>query len=64
MQKFKIRLTTEYEIERPDDWDSDLLLFQLTESSWCADNALEDIKNWLKDQPHSLGWYSKFEVLE
>lgn len=65
MQTFKVRMTVEYEVERPDDYDTDLLDFQLTESSWCANNALEDIKGYLhKNCTICLCGIAQFEVLE
>lgn len=62
MNKFKIKMTVEYEVERPDDYDESLLDFQLTESSWCADNALEDIKTYLKSIDRCLCGIAEFEV--
>lgn len=63
MQTFKVRMTVEYEVERPDDYDTDLLDFQLTESSWCADNALEEIKEYLNKDRTCLCNIAQFEVL-
>lgn len=64
MQTFKVRMTVEYEVERPDDYDTDRLDFQLTESSWCADNALEEIKEHLNKNHTCLCNVAQFEVLE
>lgn len=40
MSKFKIKMTVEYEVEYPDDFDDSMVDFHLTESSWCARQQL------------------------
>jgi hypothetical protein len=62
MNKFKIKMTVEYEIEYPDDFDESMVDFHLTESSWCADNALEDIQKYLKSIGRCLCGIAEFEV--
>ena len=38
-----IKATIEYVVKVPRSWDVDLIEFQRNESSWCADNDLEDL---------------------
>ena len=63
-QTFKVKLTVEYEVERPDDYDADLLDFQLNEGSWCGDNALRDIEEYLEKTEQCLCNIGEFEVIE
>lgn len=63
-QKFKIKMTVEYEVEYPDNFDEALVDFHLTESSWCADNALSDISEYLKSTDKCLCGIAEFEVLQ
>ncbi len=62
--KFKVRLSVEYEIERPDDWDADLVEFQFYDGSWCANNALDEIKEYLETSGECLCDLGKIEVLD
>lgn len=43
-RKVKVRMTTEYEIEVPAHWKKDNVEFHRNESSWCANNALDELK--------------------
>ena len=63
-QMFKVRMTVEYEVPYPDDFDQYEVDFHLTESSWCADNALRDIQDHLKRINKCLCGIAEFEVLE
>ena len=40
----KVRFTFDLEKEFPADWDDHLIMFHMNEGSWCADNALDDLK--------------------
>lgn len=62
-RKWKLRLTVEYEKDYPDDWDESMIDFHIYDSSWCADNALEDIKNYLKENNICLCNSGNFEIL-
>lgn len=63
-QTFKVRMTVEYEVQRPDDWDENLLDFQLNEGSWCGDNAFTDIKEFAEKEGKCLCSIAEFEVIE
>jgi hypothetical protein len=43
MKKVKIKMTAEYEMEVPKDWDKEMIEFHLNNSSSCHDNAIEDL---------------------
>jgi len=40
----KVRAVIDYEIQVPADWGKYQIEFHRNESSWCADNALEEMK--------------------
>lgn len=63
MNTFKIRMIVEYEVDYPDDWDEELVEFHLTESSWCGNNALQDIKKFLDTTGECLCKHANFELL-
>ena len=46
MKRYRIRMTLEFEKDYPDKdcIDEDHVEFHLTESSWCADNVINDIQ--------------------
>jgi len=44
-KKVKVRLTVEYEIEVPADWDKEQIEFSRNESSWCSTNAIDELKS-------------------
>lgn len=43
-KKVRIRMVIEYEIEVPNDWDKAQIEFQRNEGSWCANNALGELR--------------------
>lgn len=43
----RVRMTVEYEREVPMSWDDEAVDFQLSESSWCADNAIPEIREFV-----------------
>jgi len=42
-KKVKVKLTVEYEVEVPSFWNKDNIEFHRNESSWCADNAMDEL---------------------
>lgn len=42
----KVRFTFELEKEFPADWDDSLIEFHMNGSSWCADNAIQDLEEY------------------
>jgi hypothetical protein len=42
-KRVKVRYTYELEIEVPHSWTKENVEFQLNDSSWCADNGIEDL---------------------
>ena len=37
-------MTVEYEIEVPADWDAAQIEFHRNESSWCSNNAIQELE--------------------
>lgn len=50
-RKVKVRYTFEVEVEEPAGWDEDQIVSHKTESSWCANNALAELKEWIDKNP-------------
>jgi len=42
-------MVVEYDIKIPNFWDKDNVEFHRNESSWCADNALDELKRLVKE---------------
>lgn len=42
-KKVRVRLTVEYEVEVPADWDKEMVEFHRNESSWCANNLISEL---------------------
>ena len=47
-RKVIIRLAVEYPIEVPESWTKEQIEFHRNESSWCKDNALDELKEFIK----------------
>lgn len=47
-QRYRVRLTVEYEIDRPASWDKSLLEFALNGSSWCASNLVDELAEYVE----------------
>ena len=43
-KKVLVKATILYEIEVPKDWDKQQIEFHRNDSTWCADNMLEELK--------------------
>lgn len=61
---YKVKMTVEYEIDYPDGFDESDVDFHLNESSWCANNALQDIKSFMDKEGRCLCNIAEFEVIE
>lgn len=48
-KKVKIRMTVEYEVEVPSDWDKNLIEFHRNDGSWCANNAIKELSKISED---------------
>lgn len=44
----KIRFVIDLHMDFPEDWDNDMIWFHLNESSWCADNLIDLLKEHSK----------------
>jgi hypothetical protein len=42
-KKVRIRMTVEYDVEYPVDFDADMIDFHRNDSSWCANNAIREL---------------------
>lgn len=42
MRKVRLKVTFEVDYQVPDDWDDDMVLFHVNESSFCTNNLLRD----------------------
>jgi len=49
VKKIRIRYSFEIEIYVPHSWDVDMINFHRNGSSWCASNALDEIKEYTKN---------------
>ena len=49
VRRVKVRMIVEYDRYCPADWDKDMIEFHLQDSSWCATNAIDEIKEFAKD---------------
>lgn len=58
----KVRMTIEYGIEVPADWDKDQIEFHRNDGSWCSDNALDELKE-VSELGGCLCHVSEFEYL-
>jgi hypothetical protein len=46
-KKVRVRVTLEYEIEVPRNWTKENIEFHRNEGTWCADNMVEELENWM-----------------
>jgi hypothetical protein len=63
-QKFKVRLTVEYEVEYPNDFDKYDVEFHRNESSWCAGNALKELEAIKNGTSSCICGLASFDVIE
>ncbi len=48
-RKVKIRMTVEYVVNVPAGWTKDEIEFHRNESSWCADNVIDELSETAKE---------------
>lgn len=63
----KVKATVEYEIEVPLFWKKDNIEFHYNDGTWCADNIVNDLDNYiakLNEKGECLCPYCKIEVLD
>ena len=60
-KRVKVRYTMEIEIVVPHDWDEHMIDFHRNDSSWCASNAVEDIKDYVDRMGEDECLCSKFK---
>lgn len=58
-----IRMIIEYPIEVPNAWDKDRIEFHRNESSWCVNNAIDELQELDKENGCFCG-VTKFELVE
>jgi hypothetical protein len=46
-KKVRVRVTLEYEIEVPRSWTKENIEFHRNEGTWCADNMVQELENWM-----------------
>lgn len=44
-KKVKIKLTAEYEIDVPNNWDKNQIEFHRNEGSWCSTNIINELQD-------------------
>lgn len=49
IKKVLVRVVVEYEMDMPANWDKNQVEFRLNESSYCASNLLDDLKEFEKE---------------
>ncbi len=47
-KKIRVRLTFEIEDEVPDHWDASMVDFHYNDSSWCSDNIVPHLVEYMK----------------
>lgn len=48
-QKKTIRITIDLPMDFPEDWDNELIEFQLNESSYCCDNLIDELQKYSEE---------------
>lgn len=63
-KKIKLKVTIEYETDCPADWDKNQIEFHRNEGSWCADNCLSEIEEYIESKGICLCSNADFEYIE
>lgn len=45
-KRVRVQYTFTLEVDIPHDWDAEMFEFHRNDSTWCADNALDDIEEF------------------
>lgn len=62
-RKVIVRMTVEYEVSVPADWDRNMIEFHRNDGSWCADNAISELEA-ISDEDNCLCPITKFEYVK
>ena len=63
-KKVKVRMTVEYEIDVPANWDKGMVEFHRNEGTWCADNAVEELQAIIDKGEGCLCGCTEYEYIE
>jgi hypothetical protein len=63
-KKVKLQVTIEYEVSVPASWDPEMIEDHRHESSWCADNAIEELQKYTEDNNTCLCHHATFKHIE
>jgi hypothetical protein len=58
-----VRIIAEYPVEVPEQWTPEDIEFHRNESSWCSDNAIEELLSAAKTAGKCLCEMSRFEYV-
>ncbi len=67
VKKVKLKATIEYEKEVPADWDDEQIYYHYNLGTWCANNIVDDLKDYideLNEYNDCLCHHSEIEVIE
>ncbi len=62
-QKAKVRMIVEYEVVIPASWEKENVEFHRNEGTWCAGNALDELKK-VDEEDGCLCQRTKYEFIE
>lgn len=64
-KRVMVRMVVEYEVEVPSDWDKEAIEFHRNDSSWCANNALDELGKLYGEEEEAtcMCWCTKFDYL-
>lgn len=54
-KKFKIRVTAEFIMKRPEDWTEDILRSQILNGSYCLDNWIMEYEEYIEERLQETG---------
>lgn len=63
LKRVKVSLTIEYEVSVPGHWDRHAIEFQRNDGSWCADNLIEELREFAEEKG-CLCPHAHFEFVE
>lgn len=63
VKKVRVRMTVEYDVTVPADWDADMVEFHRNDSSWCKDNAIEELRALAESDAGCLCQHTEFEYI-
>ncbi|MNL59940.1 hypothetical protein D3C87_1837090 [compost metagenome] len=63
VKQVRVRMTVEYDVTVPADWDSNMVEFHRNESSWCKDNAIEELRALADGEKGCLCRHAEFDFV-